>query len=73
MLAAAPAALRAQSPEPAWTPLFDGTSLNGWSVQDGPASSFYVTEGTIAGSPASAFPAWLRSDKEYENFEFEFD
>jgi hypothetical protein len=73
VLAAAPALVRAQSGEPPWTPLFDGQTLNGWSVQDGPDSAFYVNEGTIAGSPSSGFPAWLRSAREYENFEFEFE
>jgi hypothetical protein len=51
-------------------PLFDGSTLRGWSVQDGPESAFYVKDGAIAGSPSSDFPAWLRSDKQYENFDF---
>jgi len=70
---ALPAALKAQISEPPSTSLFDGRSLDGWSIQDGPESAFYVTEGTIAGSPASAFPAWLRSARPYENFDLEFE
>jgi hypothetical protein len=52
--------------------LFNGKSLAGWTIQNGPASAFYVDEsGNLAGSPSAGFPAWLRSEKQYENFEFE--
>ncbi|MBK5290801.1 MAG: DUF1080 domain-containing protein [Acidobacteriia bacterium] len=53
--------------------LFDGATLQGWSVEQGPQSAFYVEERAIAGSPSAGFPAWLRSDKEYENFELELE
>lgn len=55
------------------TPLFDGRSLAGWTIEEGPESAFYVQEGAIVGSPASEFPAWLRSVKKYENFDLEFE
>ncbi len=42
--AAVPASLRAQA-EPELTPLFDGKTLNGWSIQEGPESAFYVDNG----------------------------
>jgi hypothetical protein len=70
---ALPAALIAQSDGAGWRPLFDGKSLDGWSVQEGPESAFYVHDGAIAGSPSSEFPAWLRSDAQYENFELELE
>jgi Domain of Unknown Function (DUF1080) len=71
---AAPAltALRAQSPavESGFVPLFDGQSLAGWSVQEGPPSAFRLTDGAIVVDQGSNFPAWLRSDRQYENFDF---
>jgi hypothetical protein len=54
-------------------PLFDGQSLRGWTIADGPQSAFYVSDGAIIGSPASGYPAWLRSERRYENFDLEFD
>jgi hypothetical protein len=50
--------------------LFNGRDLSGWHVQEGPESAFYVTEGVIHASPSSAWPAWLSTDREYENFDF---
>ena len=50
--------------------LFDGTSLNGWSVADGPESAFYVHDEAIVVHPSAGFPAWLRSARQYENFDF---
>src|SRR5688572_23690036 len=52
------------------TPLFNGRDLTGWNVRNGPESAFYVSEGAIAASPTSAWPAWLATDREYENFDF---
>jgi len=57
----------------AQTPLFDGKSLAGWSVREGPESAFYIQDGNLVGSPTSAFPAWLRSDRQYENFDLELE
>ena len=54
-------------------PLFDGRSLDGWSIVDGPDSSYYVDDGAIVGSPTAEYPAWLRSARRYENFELEFE
>ena len=51
--------------------MFNGQDLTGWSVQDGPESAFYVNDGAIVGSPTAAYPAWLRSDKQYENFDLQ--
>jgi hypothetical protein len=49
--------------------LFSGRDLSGWHIRHGPESAFYVSEGVIAASPSSAWPAWLSTDREYENFE----
>jgi hypothetical protein len=71
--AAVPAAVRAlggQAIEPGFVPLFDGQSLAGWSVQEGPPTAFRVQEGAIVVDPGANFPTWLRSDRQYENFDF---
>jgi len=49
--------------------LFDGKSLAGWNVQDGPESAFYVNDGAIVAHESSGYPAWLRSARQYENFD----
>src|SRR5262245_11693945 len=54
------------------------TRLEGWSVQDGPESAFYFDVGQASGPAAadivvhesSGYPAWLRSPRQYENFDF---
>src|ERR1041385_7614566 len=74
---AVPALLAAQSGQSApqgsdeagFTSLFDGKSLAGWSVQDGPESAFYVDDGAIVVHHSAGFPAWLRSARHYENFD----
>jgi len=66
-----PGLLRAQAEqERGFTSLFDGRTLRGWSVQEGPESAFYVKDGAIVVHEGSNFPTWLRSDKQYENFDF---
>lgn len=50
--------------------LFDGRTLAGWSIREGPETAFYVEDGAIVVHPGSGFPAWLRSDRQYENFDF---
>ena len=67
--AAAPALAAAQSPDKL-TPLFDGKTLAGWSVQQGPESAFYVRDGAIVVHESAGFPAFLRSAAQYENFDF---
>ena len=56
--------------ETGFVPLFDGASLDGWLVADGPESAFYVNDGAIVVHESAGFPTWLRSAKQYENFEF---
>lgn len=58
---------------PDWKPLFDGKTLNGWTVCNGKAP--YVVEGnmivgaTVEGSPNS----FLCTDREYGDFVLEFE
>lgn len=56
--------------EPGFTALFDGRTLTGWSIQEGPETAFNVVDGAIVVHHGSNFPAWLRSDRQYENFDF---
>ena len=63
-------AAQAASPEEAFVPMFDGTTLKGWSIQQGPETAFYVRDGNIVVHEGSGFPTWLRYDKQYENFDF---
>jgi hypothetical protein len=67
--AAVPPALTLKS-EDDFVPLFDGVSLRGWNVEEGPESALFVSEGAIVASKSSNYPAWLRSDRRYENFDF---
>jgi hypothetical protein len=59
-----------QSDEDGFTSLFDGKTLAGWSVREGPESAFYVNDGAIVVHESSGYPTWLRSSREYENFDF---
>jgi hypothetical protein len=52
-------------------PMFDGKTLDGWSIQRGPESAFYVRDGAIVIHQGSGFPAWLRYDRVLENFDFQ--
>jgi len=65
---AAPAAQAAT--ESGFTSLFDGKTLAGWSVREGPESAFYVKEGDIVVHESAGSPTWLRSARQYENFDF---
>lgn len=55
--------------QPPYTPLFNGRNLDGWQVVDGPESAFYVDDGAIVVSEAANSPTWLRTAKQYENFD----
>lgn len=66
---AAAAALPA-APEDGFSSLFDGKTLGGWTIQEGPESAFYVQNGDLVANASSAYPAWLRSAARYENFDF---
>lgn len=71
-MAATPTILSSQAKED-FQPLFDGRSLSGWEVVDGPESAFYVRDESIIASQSSKYPAWLRSTRSFENFDFRCD
>jgi hypothetical protein len=50
--------------------LFDGKSLKGWVVEEGPESAFFVQDGALFVHESASPPAWLRSEREYENFDY---
>src|SRR5512140_3802822 len=56
--------------EDGFVSLFDGKTLNGWTIEEGPESAFYVRDGNIVVHEGSNVPTWLRSAKQYENFDF---
>lgn len=56
--------------EEGFASLFDGKSLQGWKIREGPESAFYVQDGAIVVDHNSNFPTWLQSEKKYENFDF---
>jgi hypothetical protein len=56
-----------------WIDLFDGQSLDGWSVHSGYAT-FYVQDGMIVGTTATGSPnTFLCTDKTYGDFILEFE
>jgi hypothetical protein len=56
-----------------WINLFDGETLNGWSVHSGFAT-YRVEEGTIVGQAESGSPnSFLCTDREFGNFILEFE
>ena len=59
--------------EDGWVSLFDGKSLDGWTQRNGTAK-YVVKDGTIHGTTAEGSPnSFLCSNKEYANFELEFE
>jgi hypothetical protein len=59
------AALQAQEKQ-----LFDGKTLKGWAIEQGPETAFFVDQGDVVVHPGTNFPCWLRSEEEYENFDW---
>lgn len=56
-----------------WVNLFDGKTLNGWSVHSGKAT-YVVDHGTILGTAVLGSPnSFLCTDKEYGDFILEFE
>ncbi|QEF98413.1 hypothetical protein Mal15_24650 [Stieleria maiorica] len=57
-----------------WTPLFDGKTLDGWSVKSGFATYKVEDGGVIAGKTAAGSPnTFLTSDKQFGDFELMFE
>src|SRR3982074_381389 len=67
--ATAPLWLQAETEE-GFISLFNGKTLDAWAIQEGPETAFYVDDGAIVIHESSGFPTWLRSVKQYENFDF---
>jgi regulator of RNase E activity RraA len=56
-----------------WVPLFDGKTLNGWSVHSGFAK-YHVEDGAIVGTTVKGSPnTFLCTDREYGDFILEFE
>lgn len=49
--------------------LFDGRTLGGWTIEQGPTTAFYAQDGAIVVHESAGHPTWLRSQAEYENFD----
>ena len=57
-----------------WTSLFDGKTLNGWSRVGLGSAEYVVRDGTIYGKTVEGSRnTFLGSDKEYGDFELEFE
>jgi Domain of Unknown Function (DUF1080) len=63
---------RAVGSEKDWRPLFNGRDLTGW-VREGNAGFSIDSEGSVVCTGEGNYPSWLRSEREYENFEMEFE
>ena len=62
------------STENVWTSLFDGKTLNGWSLAAHGKAAYEVVGGTIQGTTVEGSPnSFLASDKQYGDFELEFE
>ena len=59
---------KADQPEPGFTSLFNGKSLDGWHIMNN--GRFSVKDGVIFLNKGRG---WLRSDKEYKDFELRLD
>ncbi len=68
--AAVPAFQAAGATSSGTSSLFDGKTLAGWTIQEGPETAFYVDDGAIVVHDSGNYPAWLRSVRQYENFDF---
>ncbi|MBN2325793.1 MAG: DUF1080 domain-containing protein [Candidatus Omnitrophica bacterium] len=53
--------------------LFNGENLDGWVIENGDQSTFIVDKGTIQSTGKTGPPAWLRSEKTYENYDLRFE
>jgi hypothetical protein len=67
-IALAPPGMEAQAQE-GYASLFDGHTLAGWVIEEGPESSFFVQDGAVVAHPSASSPTWLRSERQYENFD----
>lgn len=59
--------------EAGFEPLFDGRTLAGWQVREGPSSAFYVEDGAIVVHRSSNYPTWLSTTRTFENFDLRLE
>lgn len=65
--------LTAEQKQQGWRSLFDGQSLEGWSIKSGFAS-YKVEDGSIRGTTAAGSPnTFLTSEETFADFELTFD
>ncbi len=65
--------IRVAGPLSAWTPLFDGKTLDGWQVHSGKAR-YEVVDGMIVGTTVSESPnTFLCTQRTYRDFELELE
>ncbi|MCW5976915.1 MAG: DUF1080 domain-containing protein [Bryobacteraceae bacterium] len=69
-LLALPAPWLARAAQNGFEDLFDGRTLRGWTIREGPSTAFYVDDGAIVVHRGSNYPAWLSADRAFENFDF---
>jgi len=63
----------AEPQEEAWTSLFDGKTLSGWTQRNGTAT-YRVEDGTIVGRTTDGSPnSFLCTDRGYDDFELTFE
>ncbi|MBD3266082.1 DUF1080 domain-containing protein [bacterium] len=67
------AAIAGAETEAGFTSLFNGKNLDGWEIEHGNSKTFQVKNGVIYCPGSSNFPAWLRSEETYENFDLRFE
>jgi hypothetical protein len=72
LVAGAIAAHLAAAEDPAWTPLFDGKSLDGWKAEGGKAT-YRVEDGAIVGTTVEGSPNTFLCKGNYGDFELEFE
>jgi len=74
VLATVVASFASVQAEDAWTTLFDGKSLDGWSMAAHGKAEYSVKDGTIYGKTVEGSPnSFLKSDNEYGDFELQFE
>ncbi len=54
-------------------PLFNGKNLDGWVVEHGYPSDLSIKDGVLFSPEENHFPFWIRTEKQYENFDLSFE
>ncbi len=72
LLAASIISFASESEKP-FKALFNYENLDGWVIEHGDASTFVVEKGTIKSTEKTGYPAWLRTERTYENYDLRFE